>query len=354
MTAVIRSDDPRLIYHGRISHIRPWVPVLAWCGTEVLFRIRVLDPSHPVVLRFRFGPGMTTGVVQEIGQNWFDVRAGESLLATFNVPQGTTYVKQTKLPVQDGNAAGIQVTLFKRSEARAGTTALLGIELSNAELIAPPPEPRLHIAFYGDSVTVGACDEDGAEDQWEDRSTHDYYYSYAAIVTRALGAAGTTIAVSGMGVVTGWVPFTAEQVRDRTAPDPAAPLCPPDEPEPDIVVIALGENDDSVTRANGRLFPTGFSKAYVRYVRGLRARSPHSLFVCLLGGMPGGSCGPELIGAWSEAVRILADRDPHLRFLHVEQYSETHPRIPAQYALATDLLAFLREDCGLDAAAPTE
>lgn len=351
MSTVIAPDNVRLSYRGRIERAGSPSPIMAWGGTEMLCNLQLLDPAQPAVVTLRFGPGTTLGVVPEIGQNWFDVRAG-TLVHTFDVPQNRQYAEPIEVPA--GEQGEVQLSLFKRSEARAGTAAFLGIELENAKLLLPPPEPSLHIEFYGDSITVGACDEDGGADQWEDRSTHDYYYSYAAIVTRALGAVGTAIAVSGMGLVTGWVPFTAEQIRDRAAADPAAPLLAPSRPEPEVVVVALGENDDSFTRANGLAFPAGFSDAYVHYVAGLRLWYPHSLLICFLGGMYGGSCAPELGAAWGEAVRFLAGKDAHLRFLRVQHYSATHPRIPAQYELATDLLLFLREECGLDVSRATE
>jgi hypothetical protein len=54
--------------------------------------------------------------------------------------------------------------------------------------------------FIGDSITVGACNEDGDADQWENRRTHNAAMSYAALTAEAFSADHRNIAVSGMGV----------------------------------------------------------------------------------------------------------------------------------------------------------
>ena len=110
--------------------------------------------------------------------------------------------------------------MFKRSEAAAGTVRFRGVELAPpATVWAPlPPHYELAMEFIGDSITVGACNEDGAADQWDDRRTHNCAFSYATLIADAFNADYRNIAVSGMGIATGWVPMKAGEIWDRLYP----------------------------------------------------------------------------------------------------------------------------------------
>ena len=132
--------------------------------------------------------------------------------------------------------------LFKRSEANAGTTRFRGIEVAlDAQLWTPKPgNDRLKMEFIGDSITVGACNEDGGADQWENRRTHNAALSYAALTAAAFSASYRNISVSGMGLATGWVRVKAGEIWDHVYPDPASARADLSSWMPEVVLINLG------------------------------------------------------------------------------------------------------------------
>jgi len=60
-------------------------------------------------------------------------------------------------------------------------------------------------------------------DQWTIVATHDAALSYATLTAAAFSADYRNIAVSGMGIATGWVDKKAGAVWDKTYPNPASP-----------------------------------------------------------------------------------------------------------------------------------
>ena len=84
--------------------------------------------------------------------------------------------------------------MFRGAELAAGAEALA----------LAAPAYRLKIEFFGDSITAGACNRDGATDQWTDFRTHNYALSWAHLTATALGGDDRAMAYSGMGVITGW------------------------------------------------------------------------------------------------------------------------------------------------------
>ena len=128
--------------------------------------------------------------------------------------------------------------------------------------------------FIGDSITVGACNEDGAADQWEDRRTHNCALSYATLTAEAFDADYRNTAVSGMGVAIGWVPMKAGEIWNRLYPDTNSPPADLHAWIPNVVFVNLGENDDSYPRAHGQPFPANFTDGYVALIRAIRAAYP--------------------------------------------------------------------------------
>jgi lysophospholipase L1-like esterase len=235
--------------------------------------------------------------------------------------------------------------LFKRSEAAKGHVAFRGVELAvGADAWAPAPAAyRLRMQFIGDSITAGACNEDGATDQWDTFRTHNYAQSWAHLTAMALGADDRAMAYSGMGVITGWEPVTAAEIWDRVYPQPGSRRADLSAWQPDVVGVNLGENDDSFTRANHQPFPLGFSAGYVALVRAIRAAWPHAQIVLLRGGMFGGAKSPELRAAWEAAVHELEAGDAKIAHFVFTHWSELHPRVSDDQAMAAELTAWLKQ-----------
>ena len=337
-THFVSAADSRFRYEGRFDRTDLAAPVVVWQGS----RIWIDFTGDHLVFRF---DGLS-------GQNFFDVHVDDAQ-TVFAVPAGADQRIVCPLPLIGGRH---RLMLFKRSEAAAGTARFRGIELAPAADVAAPAAPgyRLAMEFVGDSITVGACNEDGAADQWEDRRTHNNALSYGAMTAAAFNADYRNIAVSGMGVVVGWVPFRAAEAWDRVYPDPKSLRADLTVWRPDVVFVNLGENDDSFTHAKGRPFPATFSADYVGLVRAIRRAHPAATIVLLRGGMYGGAKSPALRQAWETAVTELERADPKIAHFVFQHWSSNHPRVSDDRAMADELAAWLKHQpfIGVQPASP--
>ncbi len=238
-----------------------------------------------------------------------------------------------------------ELTLFKRSEAAAGTVRFRGIEIAkDAKAWAPPPKPgKLKMMFFGDSITVGACNEDGPTDQWATRRTHNSALSYAALTAAAFSADYRNISVSGMGIATGWVKPKAGEVWNRLYPDPASPLADLTQWMPQVVFLNFGENDGSFSSAHGESFPTNFTAGYVALVHAVRKAYPAAEIVLLRGGMSNGATNPALREAWESAVSQTEAKDNAVSHFVFKHWTGNHPRVADDRIMADELAAWLKK-----------
>lgn len=322
----IPASDPRFRIEGRVDFSDPTGPVVVWSGTRIS-----LDFAGPsLALRFE----------DARGQNFFNA---------------TVDGVNTVVAVNEGGPARIELPaatdpgrhhlmLFKRSEAAKGSVRFKGVELAaGAQFWASPaPACKLRMEFFGDSITAGACNEDGATDQWEDFRTHNNALSYAPLTAAAFSADYRCLAVSGMGIATGWVEVKAGQVWDRVYPRPEAPRTDLKAWQPDLLFINLGENDDSFPRAHSQPFPAGYTAGYVELVRAIRAAYPRAQVVLLRGGMYGGNQSVPFREAWTAAVQQLEAGDAAVSHYVFTHWSTTHPRVSDHRAMADELTAWLR------------
>ena len=237
------------------------------------------------------------------------------------------------------------LVLFKRSEANAGSAQFRGVELdAGAKAWAPKlPDNKLRMEFIGDSITVGACNEDGDTDQWDDRRTHNAHLSYAALTAEAFNADYRNISVSGMGVTIGYVDMTAIQVWDKLRPYASSDRADLSKWTPQVVLVKLGDNDESFTKARGEPFPADFSDGYVTLIGAIRKAYPAAHIVLMYGGMAGGMRSEPLRKAWDAAVEKLEAGDKNISHFVFKHFSENHPRIADDKAMADELIAWLKE-----------
>ncbi len=329
LTLRIPAWDARFRYEGRIDFADTNAPVVIWQAS----RISIDFEGNAV--RLLFGGAK--------GQNFFNALVDGS---------NTVVAANEGMPVHPATLSDLgpgrhHLTLFKRSEANAGTVRFRGIEIApRAKVWAPaPPRYKLAMEFIGDSITVGACNEDGATDQWDNRRTHNCALSYATLTAAAFSADYRNIAVSGMGIATGWVPMKAGEIWDRLYPDTNSPPANLRAWTPNVVFVNLGENDDSFTRAHGQPFPAGFTDGYVALVRAMRAACPDARIILLRGGMFGGARSEPLRTAWDAAVTQLEATDKGVSHFVFQHWTSTHPRVADDRILANELIAWLnRQD----------
>jgi lysophospholipase L1-like esterase len=327
LTQRIPASDPRFRYAGRIDFSDTNAPAVIWQAS----RISLDFEGNAVRLLFDGAKG----------QNFFDTQVDGS---------NTVVEAREGMPVNPATLSGFgagrhHLTLFKRSEANAGTVRFRGIDIvPKAKVWAPmPTHYRLAMEFIGDSITVGACNEDGAADQWDDRRTHDCALSYATLTAAACSADYRNIAVSGMGIATGWVPIQAGEIWDRLYPDTNSPPANLRAWTPNVVFVNLGENDDSYPRAHGQPFPAGFTDGYVTLIRAIRAGYPDARIVLLRGGMFGGAQSEPLRQAWESAVTQLESTDKGVSHFVFQHWTSTHPRVADDQIMADELIGWLKQ-----------
>jgi lysophospholipase L1-like esterase len=327
LTLQIPASDARFRYEGRFDFSDSNAPVVIWQAS----RISLDFEGDALGLQFDDAKGQCFFNAEVDGSNTVvaireDKPAGPATLAGFGPGRH-------------------HLVLFKRSEADAGTVHFHGVTLAAGEKAWAPPAPvyRFRMEFFGDSITVGACNEDGEADQWDNRRTHNAAFSYAAFTADAFSADYRNISVSGMGIATGWVSKKAGEVWDKTYPDPASSRADLMPWVPQIVFVNYGENDDSYPKAHGQPFPAGYTDGYIALIHAIRAAYPAAHIVLLRGGMFGGARSEPLRQAWEAAVAQLEPADPAINHFIFTHWTGTHPRVADDRAMADELIAWLKQ-----------
>jgi len=322
----VPAADKRFHYEGRIDFSDTNSPVLIWQAS----RIGIDFEGNAVRLLF----------ADAKGQNYFNARVDGS---------NTIVEANEGMPVRPATLTGLgsgrhHLVLFKRSEAAAGTVRFRGIEITPPAKVWAPPPPRYELAveFIGDSITVGACNEDGATDQWENRRTHDCAFSYATLTAEALDADYRNISVSGMGIATGWVPMKAGEIWDRLYPETNSPPANLHDWTPNVIFVNFGENDGSYPSAHGQSFPTNFTAGYIAFIHAIRAAWPEAHIVLLRGGMYNGAQNASLREAWEAAVAQLEAGDKDVSHFVFQHWTGNHPRVADDRIMADELIAWLK------------
>jgi len=314
-------------FAGRFDFSDRAGPVIIWAGSRIS-----LDFDGPA-LAVRFG--------QAVDQNVFDIIVDGQAEVVAVPPGGRwTYVWPHLL-----KASRHRFSLFKRTEAAAGHVCFTGVEIvPGAETWAPPvTHYKLRMEFFGDSITAGACNQDGATDQWEDRRTHNHALSYSTLTSAAFNADYRCMAVSGMGISAGYVDVKAGQVWDKIFPRADSPVADLKAWQPDVACLNFGENDDSFTQNQHEPFPAGFTAGYVALVKAIRTAYPHTHLVLLRGGMYGGAKSPALRASWDAAVKELEAGDTAISHFVFTHWSANHPRVSDDRVLAGELTSWLKQ-----------
>ncbi|HEX3044455.1 MAG TPA: SGNH/GDSL hydrolase family protein [Bacillota bacterium] len=324
---LVTPADPDLYSIGRIDTRVPEAPVFIWQGTEIRARFSGRR------IGFRFSGAW--------GQNFFNVIIDGKIRVLLLTEGGThDYLLSGELP--DGLH---ELILYKRTEGKFSNSIFQGIILEEMAQLEAKPEPLpLCIEFYGDSITVGACNEDAGPDQYNDFSTHNNYRSYGAITARALSAEYVCIAISGVGVCYSWNTLLLGDIYDRLYPDLNSPKFAFSGRIPDIVVLNIGQNDYGYSVTKDVAFPTDFTEKYVGLIRNIRSLYPDARIVCAMGGMSAYNDSAELRAGFTKAVAELQAADGKIFSLSFTPFTYNHPRVDTHEKMATELTAFLKKE----------
>lgn len=328
-TPLITPDNAQLRWVGRIANDAGGGKLLAWSGSE----LRARFTGTQLGLAFKSTHWGTSHFTVEIDGRRHWLAAPGNAASQWHLRE----------PLPPGEHT---LRLVKRTEAAMAETVFLGLRLAEGgQLLAPPPARPLKLAFYGDSITAGACNGDVAEDQYEDLYPHDGTRAYGAVTAQQLGADYVGIAVSGIGITATWGELLMPQVWNRYAPRLDAPVAPPDPRAPDVVLLNLGQNDHGFPASKGHAIAPDFGERYLAFVRQLRGRYPHARIVLLMGGMSAPREQPAIPHAVQRAVQTLrAQGDTQVWSYRFEAFAWAHPRIDIHALMADELTRFLKAE----------
>ena len=256
---VVPVRDPHLEYMGRVD----------FTGGEA----RMGFPG--IVIRFVYrGPAPTLRLSASSPDCYFNLACNGWDPVVIRLHPGENEVA---LPTGVAPPSGWLVRLVRRTEAWQGIASFQGLLLPpGCGLVSPPPLPERKLMFIGDSITCGEyLDRFPPEDDNSARTT-DAARAFPMLLARWLQAQVHFVSYGGRGVMRDWEGRTdtnnAPQFFTRTMPDDPGSHWNPADYVPDVIVVALGQNDFSRDLPDEAVY----TKAYDDFVGQIRAAYPHA------------------------------------------------------------------------------
>jgi lysophospholipase L1-like esterase len=265
--AVDAGAQPTYRLEGRWDQTDPKRPLAAYAGTLVSARFR--------------GPAVAVELEEtaRLGVDWLEVRIdGNTLGPVATVAGLAEYTLASDLPDEEH-----ELTILKRTEASVGALRFVSIKAPGGQVLAPSAAPVRKIEFVGDSNTVGYGNEGASATCVFTPATENHAKSFAALTAREVTAEWSAIAYSSRGIIRNYDGSTTgvmPELYERTDPVPPGSAWSTDNFHPDVVVIALGQNDFTV----GRVVPieAELSAAMQTFLGRLRKSHPQALLVMMV------------------------------------------------------------------------
>lgn len=326
--------EPGIRVVGRTDLTNPDEPRFEWSGAAVLARFR--------------GSSISLMLYEEWGTNLYEVFIDDERQQVLETSPGSrTY------PLASGLAQGEhEVLIHRRTEAFFGPTRLLGLDLGDGELLAPPAPLGRRMEVIGDSITAGYGNEGPDESCPFTAQTENHYLTYAAIAARQLGAELHTIAWSGIGIYR-----NNDGSTDETMVDLYERAIPTDQGSgwdfarwiPHVVLINLGTNDF----AGGAPPQQDFVEAYLAFLERIRQAYPQAQLICGLGPMLSGGSLATARSYIQEIVSEAGGTDEQVRMLEFEEQDpadnlgcDWHPGLVTHEKMAQTLTTEVRAIMG--------
>jgi len=287
---LVSVRDPRIAYEGRVD----------FEGGEA----RMGFPG--IVIRFVYrGPAPTLRLIASSPDCFFNLGCNgwDPVLVRLN--QGENAIT---LPAGAAPPSGWLVELVRRTEAWQGVAAFQGLVLPpGCELLSPPPWPERKLMFIGDSITCGEyLGRFPPEDDSSARTTNAAR-AFGMLLGRWLHAQVHLVSYGGRGVLRDWQGNTdtnnAPQFFERTMPDDPASRWRHADYVPDVVVVALGQNDFSKDLPDEAVY----TKAYDDFVGQVRAAYPHAGILLAELSLFGTTPGSPDLAKREQLHRVLAN-----------------------------------------------
>ncbi len=314
-------------YVGRFDLRDPAAAVFSFSGSAVFAR---------------FSGDAIDADLETNGHDFFTVVLDNGAPKTIQPPAG-----RGKKALASGLAGGTHdIALYKATESFVGTAKLYGFNVSGGTLVSSPFPFAHRIEIVGDSISCGYGVRGASESCAFTPDTESEWDAWGAIAARSLGAAHTTIAYSGRGVVrnsNGTNTGTMPALFERTLADAADPKWDFSSWAPEVVVINLGTNDF----AQGDPGPT-FIDGYFGLLHTIHQRYPTANIVCALGTMMTANELGKARAYVNEAIKRM--NDPRVTYLELGHPARTdglgcdrHPSSKTQEKMGLALAAHIRE-----------
>lgn len=344
-----KPSDPNIAYMGRIDHSDPDAPALFWAGSQISFNFKGTYLKISAVSYSYWGE-LALGVILDgemIGLPLSPENNGKEILLT---------------AAEDLPDSKHEAIIYKRHAANQ-LLIFKGIE-TDGELLERPALPRLKMEVYGDSVCagevieaadyVGQCDPDGHNSRYD-----NVWNSFVMQTARNLDAQIHNICQGGIALFDGTGYFHhpdyigLESTFDKLCYFPEGGISQWDLSLyiPDIVVIAIGQND----KHNGRtdkddiniydpVYRSEWQTAYIKMVRALNDKYGSPKFVLTTTILMHDPEWDKTIEEITERLNGMGIAAYHNLFRRNGAATPGHPRLIEHNEMAEELTAFIKNN----------
>lgn len=344
-----KPSDPNIAYMGRIDHSDPDAPAFFYAGSQIKFNFKGTSLKISVINHSYWGE-LALGVILD----------GEMIKIPLS-PENNG--KEVTLTAAEGLPdTAHEVTVYKKHAANQ-LLVFKGIE-TDGVLLEKPALPQLKMEVYGDSVCagevieavdyVGKCDPEGHNSRYD-----NVWNSFVMQTSRNLNAQIHNICQGGIALFDGTGYFHhpdyigLESTYDKLCyfPEGGISMWDFSRYTPDIVVIAIGQND----KHNGRtdkddidisdpVYRKEWQTAYIKMVRTLNDKYSSPKFVLTTTILMHDSEWDKAIDEIKDQLNEMGIKAYHNMFKRNGAATPGHPRLPEHNEMAQELTAFIKSN----------
>ena len=359
---MIMPDSAEIQYSGRIDFTDTAAPVFIYAAS--FFKVKFTgDTCRIHIKNHRAWAQDRIGIILD-GVQGKILLSDDSAEHVYDIRTDCVKTENGKDYPGDGFFENItdgehELMVFKRQDGGQHYFTFLGMEIGDGEMIyAPEPLPEKKLEVIGDSVSCGEVCEalDCVAEPDPENSDGIYsnsWYSYSWQVARALNMELHDTSQGGISLLdgTGW--FNMPDLRGVESCYEKLKYNPPlgenkwdcSDWIPDIIVLAIGQNDSSPVDIMKEDYESDKSRTwrerYEAFILRLRELYPDAEIVCattLLMHDPG----------WDKAIdsivkKLASPKVHHLMYKRTGAATPGHPRIPEHDEMARELTEFIKK-----------
>lgn len=313
---------------------------------EYIGRFDFADPSTPVfmysgcMIKTGFtGTSIAIQLSDDSLRNWYTVKIDDRLFAFKTDKSNGIYQLANNL--KDTTHT---VEISRRTEWHGGNSRFHGFTIDEGRKTFALPRLKRNIEFIGNSLTCGygILGKNNAEHFTYD--TEDSYYTYSALVSRAVNANFIAVCRSGIGMYQSYegdTSFAQPKLYDEITTGSKTAWDYKNN-QPDLVVIELGANDLAE-----KLDSIAFAEAYIRFVQKIRSQYATANIICAAGPDLTGGSGSKFQSYIRAITNYFVNKDKRIHYFYFGTTycngSDWHPNIQEHAQMAAVLLPFVKE-----------